>query len=115
MLIKGEGQEKIFFGKNWEILDYMLPNEDIGISYQKVNGRVPESGRIKNNVCREICYITKGKGCFYVENDLFEAKKGDIIMIDTNKKSYIMGKLLEFIVITSPNWHESQSEFINND
>jgi hypothetical protein len=33
--------------------DYPMPTDDVGISYQEYNGKGPEEGYWKNNVCWE--------------------------------------------------------------
>ncbi|MCK5413593.1 MAG: AraC family ligand binding domain-containing protein [Candidatus Pacebacteria bacterium] len=94
------------------VWDYPMPNEQIGIAFQGLNGRVPDYGWYKNKACYEICYLISGSGIFFIDGSNFKASAGDVVVIERNKKSYIEAKNLKMITITKPNWSEEQCQLI---
>ncbi|MCK5490957.1 MAG: AraC family ligand binding domain-containing protein [Candidatus Pacebacteria bacterium] len=102
--------EKISFRSN--VWDYPMPSEQVGIAFQELDGRVPDNNWYKNTKCYEICYIISGQGKFFIEDEQFDARVGDVVIIETNKKSYIEARCLKMITVTRPNWYEKQCSIV---
>jgi mannose-6-phosphate isomerase-like protein (cupin superfamily) len=94
-----------------EIWDYPIGKE-IGLSYQKLNTRGPKSGNYLNKVCQEIYFIIKGTAVFYIDNNKYEVKEKDVIIVEPNMPFHIETSGLEYIIITRPDWYEEQYEEI---
>lgn len=97
-----------------DVYDYPMPHDDLGIALQELNGLVPDIGWHLNKVCYEVCYIIEGKAKFEIENEVFNAGPGDVVVIEAGKKSRLQAVKLKMITITQPNWYEEQCENIIN-
>ncbi len=60
--------------------DYPIPSDDVGISYQEYHGRGPEKGWWVNTVCWEAYIVTSGIATVYIDDQVFNIKKGDVIV-----------------------------------
>jgi mannose-6-phosphate isomerase-like protein (cupin superfamily) len=98
-----------------QIFDYPLPNDKIGISYQEYKGevRVPEKGYGVNTKCLEIYYVIDGEAEVYIDQSHGKVAKGDLVILQPNQKSYLKGKSLKLLTITSPNWDKDQYKEIS--
>lgn len=114
MFIRKTQTKKEQFGKNGLVWDYPMPDEKIGIAVQELNGRVPDSGWGRNNVCYEVCYVLKGTGDVFIEDKNFKVEEGDMFTINPKEKSYIVGRNLKILTATSPNWYKEQCEMVDN-
>ncbi len=94
------------------ISDYPMPNEDIGISYQTCQGRVPTKGNVCNSVCHEIYFIISGSATFFLGNTIEEVKERDIVVVEPNTLHHIETENLQFITITRPNWYDGQYKIV---
>lgn len=92
------------------ILDYNLSPFQTGISYQELDGRVPESGAGKNKVCEELYYIIDGCADIWIDGVKHEAEPGDVVMIKPGSSSYLIADNLRILTITVPDWYEDQYE-----
>ncbi len=111
MIIKKD-PKSIKISKKGIVYDYPLPSEEIGVSLQELDGRVPDEGFYKNNVCKEICYVISGSAEVFINNKKFSVSREDVFVINPKETSYIIAKKLKMLVITSPNWYEQQCEHI---
>ena len=114
MLVRREDRKKVLLTKGSKnrtiVWDYPMPSEEIGISVQNIEGRVPESGSFRNRECHEVLYIISGTGNIVVEGMKYTVKGGDVIVIPKGKRSYITSRKLKILAATSPDWRESQCE-----
>jgi len=92
--------------------EYPLHNKNLGIALAKINGRFPVSGRTINKVCQEIYYVISGSGKVFIEDEVFELNEGDVLLIDSGKKYYVVGKNIVLLCSTSPEWYPEQQEII---
>lgn len=92
-----------------------MPSEDIGISFQTLDGRGPRKGRYLNTVCHEIYFIIKGSALFYIKDEKHEVKERDVIIIEPNTAHHIEARNLEYITITQPNWYKEQYQEVDAD
>ncbi|MFC1613303.1 cupin domain-containing protein [Patescibacteria group bacterium] len=97
--IKSEEVERQNFGA--VRVQNLLSDEN----YKKISvARVDIIGEQKFGLDKEsdvIYYVLDGKGKFFIENDEFDVKKGDLIFIPKNTKYKDSGKL-ELLAIASP-------------
>jgi mannose-6-phosphate isomerase-like protein (cupin superfamily) len=114
MVIKKSTATPIKVNERSTIWDYPMPSEDTGLSYQNLNGRLPEKGWYINRVCHEIFFITKGTAKFNIENKNYDLTEGDAVILKPRQKHYGIYSNTSLITITSPNWFEEQCEVIEN-
>ncbi|VVB60637.1 Uncharacterised protein [uncultured archaeon] len=112
MLIGKGRRKKEQLQKKAIVWDYPMPSEDIGFAVQELNGRVPDSGWMRNKICNELCFVIKGKGIVFVESEKYEINEGDVFIISPGKKSYIVANGLKILAVTSPNWYAEQCESV---
>lgn len=114
MLIKSSDSTKISIPEG-TIWDYPMPNEDVGISYQTLNGRVPTKGRGVNTVCQEIYFVISGTATIYLGDKHYSVGSNDIVVIEPNIASHLEGANdLKIITITRPNWYEKQYKIVED-
>lgn len=90
------------------VYDYPLPIKNIGISYQELNGRIPQKGGSKNTICTECYYILEGNVEVWIDGVKLTAVSGDVVTIKPGCQSYLIAKDLKMITITSPDWYVEQ-------
>ncbi len=99
--------------ENVKIFDYRLPSNDVGFSYQELNGRVPESGEGRNTECDEWYFVVAGTGESVVDGIRESIEPGDLVYIPKNKSSYLIASSLKIITVTKPNWEQEQYQEVN--
>ncbi len=112
MIVKKAQATSIKANDHSTIWDYPLPSEKTGISYQTLDGRLPEKGWYKNEVCYEIIFILGGKANINVDGEESEVEKGDLVILEPGQKHYGNYKRVSLITVTSPNWYEEQCKII---
>ena len=95
-----------------DIWDYPI-NKDVGLSYQILNSRGPKSGKYLNKVCQEIYFIIKGTAVFYINDNRYEVKEKDVVIVEPNTPFHIETNRLEYIIVTRPDWYEEQYQEID--
>lgn len=91
------------------VWDYPI-SKDMGVAYQHLTMRGPESGRYLNKVCHEIYFIIKGFVTFFVGDDKYTVGAKDVVVVEPNTAHHIETENLEYITITRPDWYEEQYE-----
>jgi mannose-6-phosphate isomerase-like protein (cupin superfamily) len=112
MLIKKEKSQKKQIAKKSFVFEYNLNNKELGFAYAKINGRFPDSGRTINKVCQEIYYVISGSGKIFLEGKEFNLEKGDVFLIDSGKRYYVIGTNIVLACPTVPEWYSQQQEFV---
>ena len=112
MLVKKEQRKEKQIAKEGTVWEYHLPSKAIGFALSKLNGRIPDSGRMRNKVCNEIYYVISGSGTLFIEDKKYELKNGDVFLIEAGKKFYVIAKNLQIALPTSPAWYPEQWEII---
>ena len=110
MLIRFSATEKTVVPEA-TIWDYPI-SKDIGISYQQLKGRGPQTGQYLNTVCHEIYFIIKGTATFDVKGEKQTVKEKDVVVVEPNTPHSIETTNLEYITITRPDWYEEQYQLI---
>lgn len=98
--------------EGWTVWDYAMTNKHVGVSFQEISGRVPDSGSGKNTVCWEAYVVVSGTVIVYVNGEAFELLKGDVIEVLPGATSYLVADHAEIITITNPDWYEGQFESV---
>ncbi len=96
-------------GKGW---DYVLPTEDIGISYQEYDGEAPDHGRWVNTVCWEAYFVITGSATIYEDDTEYEVGPRDVVIMLPGQKIRMNARKLKILTITKPNWYESQAKIV---
>jgi mannose-6-phosphate isomerase-like protein (cupin superfamily) len=114
MLIKKSERKLEKISNEGNVWDYPVPNEEVGIALQELNGAVPDKGWHKNTVCYEICYIISGEAVFFVGDEKYNVVAGDVVIIKPQVKSRIEAENLSMITVTKPNWYEEQCQLVKD-
>ena len=77
-----------------------------------LEGRYPDSGRVRNELSKEIIFITEGETVLYLGNQKFELKKGDTALIMPKQEYYFEAKGLKMIIACSPAWSSNQHSIV---
>ena len=112
MVIKPD-PKKIQASAHGFIQDYVLPTEDVGISYQQYDGRAPDKGYWVNTVCWEAYYVIDGSATIYGDDKAYSVEKGDVFIMLPGQKIRMIAKKLKIITITKPNWFASQAKIVS--
>jgi mannose-6-phosphate isomerase-like protein (cupin superfamily) len=84
---------------------------EASIVYQETQkGHREEFYHSKSNF---IFYIIEGRGTWYIEDQPYDVKAGDVVIIPPNNRFYYKGNLKQ-ICITSPAWEEEFEHHIRN-
>ncbi|MDD2181416.1 MAG: AraC family ligand binding domain-containing protein [Bacilli bacterium] len=95
-------------------IEYDTKDNDINIAFVEISGRYPDNGKIINRKCKELIYVIDGTGTIFVENERFDIKKEDVILIEPNEKYYFEGTL-KMLPACYPAWTIEQVEFIHEE
>ncbi len=112
MLVKKEQRKEKQIAKEGTVWEYDLPSKIIGFALSKLNGRVPDSGWMRNKVCNEIYYVISGSGILFIEDKKYELKEGNVFLIEPGKKFYVIARNLQLVLPTAPAWYPEQWENI---
>lgn len=113
MVIKPNSQ-KIKSSAGGFIQDYVLPTEEVGISYQEYDGVAPDKGSWMNKVCWEAYYIIEGSAIIYTDGKQYDVEKGDVFIMLPGQKIRMNAYHLKIITITKPNWYPSQAKIVED-
>jgi mannose-6-phosphate isomerase-like protein (cupin superfamily) len=111
MIVSKKERKEIKSGKS-KVYDYPI-SDDVGVSIQELNGRVPEKGFYKNKISKEICYVLSGSAKVFINNKESKVEKEYIFVINPNEKHCIEAKNMKIIVFSIPDWKEEQCEIID--
>lgn len=89
-----------------------MPDENTGVSYQKLNGRLPAKGCYRNKVCQEIMFIVAGYAQLNINDKEYSVSQGDVVVLQPGEKHFGQYQNTVLITITSPNWSEEQCEVV---
>lgn len=114
MLIRKEDTVKEVDEPGVQVLDYRLPMNQIGLSYQELDARVPAKGAGVNEDCEERYYIIEGRATVWIDDQSYEAKAGDLVVIRPGQGSYLIAKNLKMLTVTSPDWYAGQHTIVSS-
>lgn len=113
MVIRKSQASPIRANERSTIWDYPTPTEETGISYQNLNGRLPEKGLYKNTKCREIFFIVSGTARLTIDGVSEKVGEGDIVILEPGQSHYGEYENVSMITISTPNWTEEQCEIVD--
>lgn len=95
------------------IYKYPTPTRAFDVARMVVNGRHPKGKNtyILEHGCMFAMYIIKGKGKVYAGDNVFEVGVDDVIVVPTDNKFAVEGKM-EYITFDIPAYYPEQSEEI---
>lgn len=67
---------------------------------------------IKNEKCKEICYILEGKGAINKKEESINFEQGDVILIEKEEIYYWNGNC-KIIMICTPSWYKEQCKLLD--
>jgi len=79
MLIKKSERVKKQISPNGLVYEYRDVSKYLGIAVSELNGRVPDKGRMKNNVVHEVYYVLSGSAKVFMGDKIFEICEGDVL------------------------------------
>ena len=108
MKLVKKSEAKEFKNSNFCVAyEYQVGDKAINAAVIKLSGRYPDTGRVVNNVCKELVYVIVGNGDLNVYNKLIKLEQGDQALIEVGEKYYFDGKMT-FITSCSPAWYPKQ-------
>lgn len=114
MLVRKEQRIEKQAAKLGTIWEYHLPTKAMRFAFSKYDGRIPDSGWVRNRVCNEMYYVISGSGTIFVEDKRYELKEGDVFLVEPGKKFYLVAKNMRLAISTSPAWYEEQYEVLSD-
>lgn len=113
MKIIHENQTKKFKNSDACIAtEYPLEDKDINVAFVEVLGRYPEEGRVTNEKCKELAYITEGSGKIVVEGEEILLNEKDLILLEPGERYYWEGNM-KMLVPCAPAWYPEQHKEID--
>lgn len=93
------------------IWKYFLSSE-VGISYQSLAMRSPQSGRHLNKETSEIYFIVNGTAKFVVGDKEYDVGEKDVVVVEAGIAHYIETRALSYLTITRPDWKFEQYQHV---
>lgn len=107
MAIKSSETNRYPNGPNCVAYEYDHGDEDISLAVVKIAGRYPEKGRVMNKVCKEVIYVTRGRGKVEIEGKEFPLTEGDSVLIKPDQRYFYEGKL-DSVAVCCPAFYAEQ-------
>jgi mannose-6-phosphate isomerase-like protein (cupin superfamily) len=112
MLIKKEDSKKFSIPGGTD--GWLYPSNlqsDQTIAYVEMDGVYPEKGYSINDVCTETFFVVEGNLTIYIDDEVYELEKGDVIIVSPGKKYNTRGKakIIDFI---TPSWEKNNNQII---
>jgi len=112
MLVKKEESKQIKIASDSYVWEYNFGIREIGIVKCRINGRYPDEGRKINKESKEYYFVLSGRGKIYIEDECFEIKEGDSLLIDNGKVFHVIGEELIAVCPTAPGWFAEQEVLV---
>lgn len=112
MLIKKSSRIKKQISSQSFVYEYGDINNKIGMAVSELNGRVPDKGIMKNNICYEVYYVISGKANVFLNNEVYEISEGDVFHIEPGIEFYVEADNLKLVIPTNPPFYPEQWENI---
>jgi mannose-6-phosphate isomerase-like protein (cupin superfamily) len=99
-------------GPTCEGVEYSFDDRDMNVAVVTVNGRYPETGYVKNEVCKEVGYVVSGTGSIgTIEGEPHAVSAGDAVMLQPGEMYYWEGELV-MVMPCSPAFYPEQHQKI---
>jgi len=92
-----------------KIYKYPLGEKLLSVARMVVDGRHPESGYLLEKECNFAMYMTRGKGRYFVGDEIFDVGVGDVVFVPAGNKFASEGDF-EYITFDTPGYYPEQSE-----
>ncbi len=112
MIIKKSQAVKKQISSDGFVFEYPSVNKKVGMAISELNGRIPDKGLMKNNICHEVYYVLSGTAKVFIDNIFFEIEEGDVFHIDAGKEFYVEADNLKLVIPTNPSFYPEQWENI---
>lgn len=83
--------------------------KNLGFAVAEIKEKYPEHGSAKNTKVDMTYFVEEGAGKFFLEDEVFEIKKGDLIIIEKGKWYRVEGSITS-IMASNPAWFPEQYE-----
>ena len=105
-------EAETFKGNTNITYEYKIADKDINFCISEINGRLPETRRCVNRVCKEMAHVLEGKGIIEVEGKKYNLKRDDVILISPGERYYFEGNL-KLALPCTPAWSPEQHEIVD--
>lgn len=112
MLIKKEKALKKQISDSGFVYEYIGPSDKLNLAVSELNGRIPEEGWVRNNVCQEAYYVISGQAKLVIDDQEYKIGEGDVAYIEAGKKYYLEADNLKLLIPTAPAFYPEQWENI---
>jgi len=93
---------------------YEYPSDDknMNVALVEIDGRYPDTGYVMNEKVKELVYVEEGEGKVIIEEEEYELKDKDVVIIQPKQKYFFYGKF-KLLVFCTPPWYQGQHKNIN--
>ena len=81
-------------------VEYNFDDNTMNGALITINGRYPDSGYVKNEVCKELVFVVRGDGMVCKPDQTIEFQAGDTLFIDNKERFYWSGNFDIYTVCT---------------
>lgn len=110
MLIKKSCRDKRQISESGFVYSYPGTNQYLGIAVADFNGRVPDRGKMKNNICHEMYYVLSGSARVFINDMILNVHEGDAFQINPSEEVYVEAHNFKIVISTSPAFYPEQWE-----
>ncbi|MES2217617.1 MAG: cupin domain-containing protein [Pseudomonadota bacterium] len=89
-----------------------ISDETIDFVTVKITGRYPNAKYVTNQKCKEIVYISEGRGKVVVDGKEYALNAGDVVLIEPGEKFYWEGNM-GLSISCRPAWTKEQHVVID--
>ena len=107
MLIKKKDAKRFANSSRCIAYEYDFKDKDLNVAFIEINGRYPETGRVVNEVCKELVFVIEGNGKIVIEDKEYEVEAGDEVLIRPCLKYFFDGNL-KILTSCIPAWFSGQ-------
>lgn len=112
MLIKKKDAKCFANSSKCTAYEYDFKDKDLNVALIEINGRYPETGRVVNEVCKEIVFVLEGAGSVIIEGKEFKLEEGDQVLIKPKHKYFFDGSL-KILTPCVPAWFPEQHKEVS--
>src|SRR5438876_10861423 len=88
--------------------EFPFETRSMNIAVVMVDGRYPQEGHLRNDVCDEIAYVLSGSGTVGVDNETHNIAAGDAVLLKAGERFWWQGSQLRMLMPCSPAFYPEQ-------